>query len=63
MGNADLREMDAGRMDASGRGITLAGKICGMVSVILACLGIGIYLLFIILAIGAGAAGAAGSGP
>lgn len=66
MGNGDLREMDAGRMDPSGRGMTPAGKICGMISVILACLGVAFYLFFIVLAIGAGAAGAAGaagSGP
>jgi len=35
MGNNDLREIDAGRMDPSGRGLTQAGKICGMVGVIL----------------------------
>lgn len=58
MGNGDLREMEAGRMDPSGRGMTLAGKICGMISVMLACLGVLFYLFFIVLAIGAGAAGA-----
>jgi hypothetical protein len=30
-GGVDLREMDAGRMDPSGRGLTLAGKVCGMI--------------------------------
>ncbi|MHC4562216.1 MAG: GYF domain-containing protein [Planctomycetota bacterium] len=35
MGSKDLPEMEAGRMDPSGRGITLAGKICGMVGVFL----------------------------
>ena len=30
MGNKDLREIDAGTMDPSGRGLTKAGKICGM---------------------------------
>ncbi len=35
MGNGDLREMDAGRMDPSGRGLTQAGKICGIISVVL----------------------------
>jgi hypothetical protein len=38
MGNADLREMDAGRMDPSGRSTTNAGKICGIVGVILSIL-------------------------
>lgn len=36
MGNNDLREMDAGRMDPTGRGLTNAGRICGIVSVCLA---------------------------
>ena len=45
MGSADLKEMDAGRMDPSGRGSTNAGKICGMISVILACVGTVIYIL------------------
>ena len=34
MGNGDLREMDTGRMDPTGRGLTQAGKICGIISVI-----------------------------
>jgi hypothetical protein len=38
MGNGDIAEMDAGRMDPSGRGLTLAGKIVGIVSVALAIL-------------------------
>lgn len=52
MGNNDLREMDAGRMDPSGRGLTQAGKICGMISVILAIIGIVIWLLMMIIGIG-----------
>lgn len=31
MGRNDLREMDAGRMDESGRGNTNVGRICGMI--------------------------------
>ena len=31
MGNDDLREMDFGHMDPSGRDLTNAGRICGMV--------------------------------
>lgn len=31
MGNDDLREMDYGRMDPSGRDLTNAGRVCGMV--------------------------------
>lgn len=60
MANTDLREMDAGRMDPEGRGLTQAGKICGIISVILAI--IGVVFVFLVPAIaGAGAAfGAAG---
>jgi len=54
MGNNDLREMAAGTMDLSGRGMTQAGKICGMISVILAIVGICIWLLIMMFA-GAGA--------
>jgi hypothetical protein len=50
MGNADLKEMAAGRMDPSGEGITNAGKICGMVSVIIACVVAVIYLLMFAVA-------------
>jgi hypothetical protein len=32
MGNRDLEEMDHGLMDPSGREMTNAGRICGMVS-------------------------------
>jgi hypothetical protein len=45
MGNGDLREMDMGRMDPSGRGLTQAGKICGIISVALAILYIVIWTL------------------
>ena len=55
MGNKDLWEMDAGRMDPSGRGLTQAGRICGMVSVILPIVVICLWLLMAII-IGAGSA-------
>ena len=45
MGKNDLREMDAGAMDPAGRGMTQAGKICGIIGVILQC----IVLAFLIL--------------
>jgi len=51
MGSNDLKEMSAGRMDASGQGLTQAGKICGMVSVILQIVGFIIWLLFMSLGI------------
>jgi hypothetical protein len=47
MGNNDLREMAAGTMDPAGRGLTQAGKICGMISVILAIVGLFIWLLIL----------------
>jgi len=36
MGNGDLRKMDEGTMDPAGRGMTQAGKICGIVGTIMA---------------------------
>ncbi|MHC4655113.1 MAG: CCC motif membrane protein [Planctomycetota bacterium] len=47
MANKDLKEMAAGRMDPSGRGMTQAGKICGIISVILAIVVFIISLLFL----------------
>ena len=32
MGNTDLEEINAGRMDPSGRDLTKAGRICGMIA-------------------------------
>jgi hypothetical protein len=40
MGNGDLKEMDAGLMDPSGRGITTGGRICGIIATILMILGV-----------------------
>ena len=54
MGNNDLRAMAAGRMDPSGQGTTQAGKICGMIGVILWIVGIVIQIL--IIALGGGLA-------
>ena len=34
MGNNDLAEMKAGRMDPSGRGLTSAGRVLGIISLI-----------------------------
>ncbi|MCP3906165.1 MAG: DUF4190 domain-containing protein [Planctomycetes bacterium] len=64
MGNADLREMEEGRMDPTGQGLTQAGKIIGMISVILSIVGVAIAIVVIIGSlVAAGAASAAGSGP
>lgn len=35
MGNGDLKEIDAGAMDPTGRSLTNAGRICGMIGTIL----------------------------
>ena len=51
MGNNDLKEMSAGRMDPSGQGMTNAGKICGMSSVIVQIVGFVFYLLIAYLGI------------
>jgi hypothetical protein len=32
MGNTDLHEMSMGHMDSSGRDLTQAGRVCGMVA-------------------------------
>jgi len=37
MGSGDLKEMDAGAMDPSGRSVTVAGKVCGIIGTILFC--------------------------
>ena len=39
LGNGDLKEMDAGAMDPSGRSTTNAGRICGMIATILMIVG------------------------
>ena len=52
MANADLDEMACGRMDPSGRDMTQAGRICGIVGtvllvipiVVLAIMGLGMAL-------------------
>ena len=54
MGSNDLKEMSAGRMDASGQGLTQAGKICGIVSVVLVILQFifGLMILFLQVVVG-----------
>lgn len=47
MANGDLKEMAAGTMDPTGRGTTQAGKICGIISVILGIVVFVISLLFL----------------
>ena len=50
MGNNDLKAMDAGQMDPTGRGLTQAGKICGII--VCALTAVGIVIGGILLAIG-----------
>lgn len=55
MGNGDLKQIDAGTMDASGRSLTNAGRICGMIATIL----LAISLLVVIALLALGVLGAA----
>jgi hypothetical protein len=54
MGKNDLAEMDAGSMDPAGRGLTQAGKICGMISVGLQVIVLIIWLITAIIGISTG---------
>jgi len=40
MGTNDLKEMDAGRMDSSGKGMTRAGQILGFIGIALWVIGV-----------------------
>ena len=53
LGQADLAEIRAGRMDPEGEGMTQAGRILGMVHTILAALALAFYCLIIALVIAA----------
>lgn len=57
MGAGDLKEMDAGTMDPSGRGTTNAGKICGIIGTILLILGLVIFGIIFAFGLAAGLAG------
>jgi hypothetical protein len=54
MGAGDLKEMDAGTMDPSGRGTTQAGKICGIIGTILLVLGLVIFAVIFAFGLAAG---------
>ena len=49
MGNNDLREMDAGLMDPSGRQNTAAGRICGIIATAILGLGLLMFLGFFLI--------------
>lgn len=61
MGSADLKLMDAGRMDPEGRGITQAGMILGMIMSILTIIAIVLMVCYVVFGVivFAGVAGAA----
>lgn len=52
----DLKEIEAGRMDPEGQGLTQAAKIVSMIACILAIVGVVLYCGFAMLAVAAGAA-------
>ncbi len=63
MGNTDLQAMAEGQMDPSGEGITKAGKIVGMIHVIVSLVAIPIiFIAWLILVVFAAAAATGGGG-
>ncbi len=50
MGSNDLKQMDAGAMDPSGRSVTNAGRICGIIATIL--LGLSVLVFIALAALG-----------
>jgi hypothetical protein len=54
MGNGDLKQIDAGAMDPTGRSTTNAGRICGIIATILFAL----YIVVGFLVFGLGILGA-----
>ena len=65
MGKKDLEAMAAGEMDPTGEGLTKAGKIIGMISVILSLVAIPIAIIVMVIGglAAAGAAASSGAGP
>ena len=57
---AVLAAMRDGRMDPTGEGLTKAGKICGIVGVVLNLIAIGFYIVFFVILAAAVAGGAVG---
>ena len=52
MGNSDLREMRAGRMDGSGMGLTQAGQVVGMIHALILIFGIMLSMFVFLLGLG-----------
>jgi hypothetical protein len=55
MGGRDLKEMDAGTMDPTGRNLTNVGRILGMIGTLLFLIGVVVVVILMVL----GAFGAA----
>ena len=49
MGHSDIKSIDSGVMDPSGRSMTYGGKICGIISVIITVLGCGLQFALSLL--------------
>jgi hypothetical protein len=47
MGTGDLKAMDAGTMDPSGRSLTNAGRICGIIATALTAIGVVIAIVVV----------------
>ncbi|MBX3744381.1 MAG: hypothetical protein KF833_03660 [Verrucomicrobiae bacterium] len=51
LGQGDLREIDAGSMDPTGRGLTQAGHILGIVATVLAAIGLVVAFIFLVFGV------------
>jgi len=51
MGRHDLREMDAGRMDPSGRGLTLVGYVFGIISIVVVSIWLLMFAVWLALVV------------
>ena len=56
MGNTDLKQMTAGTMDPSGRGITNGGRICGIIGTVLMILAVVFFVITMLIGVFAGLA-------
>jgi len=61
-GRSDLKEIDAGRMDPQGRGITQAGMVLGIIGTALPLVIMALYIIFFVVLMLFGVAGAAAAG-
>ncbi len=58
MGNKDLKDMDQGLMDPSGRDTTKVGKILGIIGTVLMSLALIVWLVMMVFVVGVAGAGA-----